>query len=242
MRSLCGCRGGGRWPWSLGAGTWSRWASPPLTPPGQSPGALGPPRPELSRVAGGASSQARPPPRPTLDGSGRRPCRRAFPSCLSSLTKGRCCVFKLRCPLFASSVCIYLFIYLLLVLKTKIASLLSALEAGGRMGGAVCAEAGSRGPWGACACVWGVEHVNPASVRCAVCCVCPEHVCMLRVACVLSGWVYKPASDPAGAPCPPTPYLLVLCHPAPAVVFAGSFSTAWTQWCRGWSWLRRPLP
>lgn len=56
----------------------------------------------------------------------------------------------------------------------------------------------SRGPGGACACVWGVEHVNPASVRCAVC-------CMLRVACVLSGWVYKPASDPAGAPWPLPP-------------------------------------
>ena len=92
---------------------------------------------------------------------------------------------------------IYLFIYLLLVLKTKIASLFSALEAGGRMGGAVCAEAGSRGPWGACARVWGVERANPVSVRCAVCCVCAEHACVLRVACVLSGWVYKPASEPA---------------------------------------------
>lgn len=68
----------------------------------------------------------------------------AAPHCLSSLAKGRSCVL-LVCPLLPA---LYLFIYLLLVLKTKIVSFFNALEDGEWLGKAtVCAEHGSHGSW-----------------------------------------------------------------------------------------------
>lgn len=69
------------------------------------------------------------------------------------------------------------FIYLLLVLKTKIVFLFNALEMGGWMrGGAVCMQSQNHlAPGGACeACVHVVygKHVNPLNVLCTSECVC----------------------------------------------------------------------
>lgn len=157
---------------------------------------LTPPRPQLSRVAWGPSSQACPPPRLTRDGSGHRLCRRAIRAAFLILTKGRCCVFKLHYLLLSLSV----FIYLLLVLKTKIVSSLVPLKQEGRWRSCVCR---GRIRWSlgrVCLCVgYGVCELTECSV-CHVLCVCRTRVlCGVcghtgvgsHVACVLYRWGYK---------------------------------------------------
>lgn len=140
-----------RWPRSLGAGipacvllcpaagdpSRAGWARLPLPPSRAEPRDSGSPKAHATSgsvhlLSGLSPSEAQ------AGWFSPRPCGRAALSCLSSLAKGRCCVFKLFCPLFFPS--LYLFIYLLLVLKTKIVSLFSALETGGWMGGAVCVQ------------------------------------------------------------------------------------------------------
>ena len=102
--------------------------------------------------------------------------------------------------------CVYLFIYLLLVLKTKIVSLFSALEAGGQME-QLCVQRQDQVVPGACVPVCGVWscELTDCSV-CHVLCVCGAcvlcgslwaHRCRSYVARVLYRWGYKLAQLPA---------------------------------------------
>ena len=72
-----------------------------------------------------------------------------------------------------------LFIYLLLVLKTKIVFLFSALETGGQME-ELCVQRQDQVVPGVCVLVCGVWCVNPLGIQCHVLCVC-EHVCYVGV-------------------------------------------------------------
>ena len=128
--------------------------------------------------------------------------------------------------------CVYLFIYLLLVLKTKIVSLFSALEAGGQME-QLCVQRQDQVAAGSCVPVCGVWSCE--LTECAMCCVCAEHVCCVGV-CGHTGVGHMwPMCCTGGG-------TNLLCPQPLAVVFPGSFLAAWAWWCGAWSCPRRPLP